>query len=78
MKRLIFSLAALILLAGCSGQNPEVIEAIRALDTVISQKQSIEDAKNQRIAKLKSGIDSSAGQEVLYYTLNDIFNEYFQ
>ena len=78
IKRLIFSLAASILLAGCSGQNPEVIEAVRALDTVISQKQSIEDAKNQRIAKLKAGIDSSVGQEVLYYTLNDIFNEYFQ
>ena len=78
MKRLIFSLAASILLASCSCQNQEVVEAVRALDTVISQKQSIEDAKNQRIAKLKSGIDSSAGQEVLYYTLNDIFNEYFQ
>ena len=78
IKRLIFSLAASILLAGCSGQNQEVVEAVRALDTVISQKQSIEDAKNQRIAKLKAGIDSSVGQEVLYYTLNDIFNEYFQ
>ena len=78
MKRYIFYLAASIILSGCSGKNPEVIEAIRALDTVISQKQLIEDAKNQRIANLKSGIDSSTGQEDLYNSLNEIFNEYFQ
>ena len=78
MKRLIFSLAASILLASCSSQNQEVVEAVRALDTVISQKQSIEDAKNQRIANLKAGLEASAGKEDLYYTLNEIFNEYFQ
>ena len=78
MKRYIFYLAVSIILSGCSGKNPEVIEAIRALDTVISQKQLIEDAKNQRIANLKSGIDSSTGQEELYNSLNEIFNEYFQ
>ena len=78
MKRLIFSLAASILLASCSCQNQEVVEAVRALDTVINQKQSIEDAKNQRIANLKAGLEASAGKEDLYYTLNDIFNEYFQ
>ena len=55
-------IAVSLLLAGCSGQNPEVIEAIRSLDAVISQKQLIEDAKNQRIAQLKSSLDSSSGQ----------------
>ena len=71
-------IAVSLLLAGCSGQNPEVIEAIRSLDAVISQKQLIEDAKNQRIAQLKSSLDSSSGQEDLYNIMNDIFNEYFQ
>ena len=71
-------IAVAFLLVSCSGQNPEVIEAIRSLDAVIKEKQSIEDAKNQRIAQLKSRLDSQYGQEELYNVMNDIFNEYFQ
>ena len=71
-------IAVAFLLISCSGQNPEVIEAIRSLDAVIKEKQSIEDAKNQRIAQLKSRLDSQYGQEELYNVMNDIFNEYFQ
>ena len=71
-------IAVSFLLVSCSGQNPEVTEAIRSLDAVISKKQLIEDAKNQRIAQLKSCLDSSSDQENLYNVLNDIFNEYFQ
>ena len=71
-------IAVSLLLVSCSGQNPEVTEAIRSLDAVIGKKQSIEDAKNQRIAQLKSCLDSSSDQEGLYNVMNDIFNEYFQ
>lgn len=71
-------IAVSLLLVSCSGQNPEVTEAIRSLDAVISKKQLIEDAKNQRIAQLKSCLDSSSDQEGLYNVMNDIFNEYFQ
>ena len=76
--RCIDLIAVAFLLVSCSGQNPEVIEAIRSLDVVIKEKQSIEDAKNQRIAQLKSRLDSQYGQEDLYNVMNDIFNEYFQ
>ena len=76
--RCIDLIAVAFLLVSCSGQNPEVIEAIRSLDAVIKEKQSIEDAKNQRIAQLKSRLDSQYGQEELYNVMNDIFNEYFQ
>lgn len=76
--RCIDLIAVVFLLVSCSGQNPEVIEAIRSLDAVIKEKQSIEDAKNQRIAQLKSRLDSQYGQEELYNVMNDIFNEYFQ
>lgn len=76
--RCIDLIAVAFLLVNCSGQNPEVIEAIRSLDAVIKEKQSIEDAKNQRIAQLKSRLDSQYGQEELYNVMNDIFNEYFQ
>ena len=76
--RCIDLIAVAFLLVSCSGQNPEVIEAIRSLDVVIKEKQSIEDAKNQRIAQLKSRLDSQYGQEELYNVMNDIFNEYFQ
>ena len=71
-------IAVSLLLVSCSGQNPEVTEAIRSLDAVIGKKQLIEDAKNQRIAQLKSCLDSSSDQEGLYNVMNDIFNEYFQ
>ncbi len=71
-------IAVSLLLVSCSGQNPEVTESIRSLDTVIGKKQLIEDAKNQRIAQLKSCLDSSSDQEGLYNVMNDIFNEYFQ
>ena len=76
--RCIDLIAVAFLLVSCSGQNPEVIEAIRSLDAVIKEKQSIEDAKNQRIAQLKSRLDSQYEQEELYNVMNDIFNEYFQ
>ena len=51
-------IAVSLLLVSCSGQNPEVTEAIRSLDAVIGKKQLIEDAKKQRIAQLKSCLDS--------------------
>ena len=79
--RNIFIILSLVLVASCSGRgrfSAELEDAIYELDKTIGDEAVIEMSKTDRIAKLKSGLSHQGSPEEMYWTMNEIFNEYFQ
>lgn len=79
--RNIFIILSLVLVASCSGRgrfSAELEDAINELDKTIGDEAVIEMSKTDRIAKLKRGLNPQSSPEEMYWTMNEIFNEYFQ
>ncbi|MGM9747985.1 MAG: DUF6377 domain-containing protein [Candidatus Cryptobacteroides sp.] len=79
--RNIFIFLSLVLMASCSGRgkfSAELKDAISELDKTIGDEAVIEMSKTDRIAKLKSGLSHQGSPEEMYWTMNELFNEYFQ